>query len=208
MLYFLASLIGLLLSKEQIPLGRLLSTLFINASLVFMISIINRKRGGNWADSLGMGFRNLRKLPLAPVFYLAIIPFLMLTSLIYHQLLEVVFNLEVELQDITRFLSGEGTWLKACFILTAILVGPVVEELIFRGIVFSYLVKRAGLKAGILLVSLLFAAIHFHLPSFLPLALLSAALCVAYWRTGSLWVSIGIHMIFNSVSIIALQALK
>ena len=46
---------------------------------------------------------------------------------------------------------------------------------------------------------------HFHLPSFAALFLLSGALCLAYWRTGSLWVSIGMHTIFNAVSILALN---
>ena len=82
---------------------------------------------------------------------------------------------------------------------------PLYEEVLFRGVLFPYLTKRAGLAGGTLLVSALFALLHFHLPSMAPLFLLSIALCLAYWRTGSLWVNIGIHAIFNATSILALN---
>lgn len=75
----------------------------------------------------------------------------------------------------------------------------------FRGILFPFLVQRVGLKWGIVAVSALFAVIHLHVPSMLALFLLSAGLCVAYWRTGSLWVSIGMHAIFNGVTILLLK---
>ncbi len=69
----------------------------------------------------------------------------------------------------------------------------------------DYFVKRAGMSVAVIVVSVLFALMHFHLPSFVPLFMLSAILCLTYWRTSSLWTSIGVHMIFNAVSILALN---
>ena len=201
LLYGLASFAGLLFYEEQIPTAQLAITLLIYSILTGVIATINRRHGGR----LGLGIENLRKLILAPLFYLAFIPFLLLASKGYHLLLEAISGSELELQEVAKRVSGEHSWLEVGYILMAIFIAPIYEELIFRGVAFPYFVKRAGLKGGIVLVSLLFALLHFHLPSFLPLALLSAALCLAYWRTGSLWVSIGMHMIFNGVTILALN---
>ncbi len=205
LLYFLASFTGLLFYEEQIPVARLGITILIYCILVAVIAVINRKRGGNWATSLGMGKSNLSKLLLAPVFYLALIPFLMLIAKGWHVLLELIFRAEPQLQEVAEIVSSQLTWLEISYILMAIFGAPIYEEFMFRGIIFPYFVKRMGLRNGIILVSFLFALMHFHLPSFIPLALLSAALCLAYWRTGSLWVSIGMHMIFNAVTILALN---
>jgi membrane protease YdiL (CAAX protease family) len=205
LLYFLASFVGLFFYEEQIPLVRLAITLLIYGIVATIITLINHKRGGTWKSSSGMGFRQMKTLALSPVFYLALIPFLMLISKAYHLLLQHVFGMEMALQEVAQIVTQEISWLQILYMLMAIFVAPLYEEMMFRGLVFPYLVKRAGLARGTVLVSLLFALMHFHLPSFVPLFLLSAALSLAYWRTGSLWVSIGMHTIFNAVSILALN---
>jgi membrane protease YdiL (CAAX protease family) len=205
LLYFLASFIGLFFYEDQIPLVQLIVTLVIYSIVVAVITLINRRRGGSWKTSCGMGVRQLRKLAISPLLYLAFIPFLMLISKGYHLLLEYFLGSELELQDVAQIVSQELSWLQILYIIMAIVVAPVYEELLFRGIVFPFMVKRIGLVGGTFLVSIFFAALHAHLPSVVPLFLLSAALCLAYWRTGSLWVSIGIHTIFNAVSILALN---
>jgi membrane protease YdiL (CAAX protease family) len=204
-LYFLVSFVGMFFCEDQIPLVQLITTIVIYSIIVILITLINRKRGSSWEASCGMGAHQLRKLFISPILYLAFIPFLMVISKGYHQLLEYIFGAEVELQEVAQLIAEESSWLKTLYIGMVILIAPLYEELLFRGIVFPYVVKRTGLVGGTLLVSLFFALLHFHLPSVVPLFLLSAALCLAYWRTGSLWVSIGIHTIFNTVSIFALN---
>ena len=204
LLYFLTSFVGLFFYEEQLPLARLVATLLIYTSVVLLIAHVNRQRGGSWANNFGMGFRQLKKLVLSPVLYLAFIPFLILAARAWHLFLQDVLGLEIELQKVAQVIVQDLSWLQILYILTAVFIAPFFEELIFSGMVFPYLVKHAGLAKGTVLVSLLFAAMHFHLPSFLPLSLLSAVLCLAYWRTGSLWVGIGMHAIFNGVSILAL----
>jgi membrane protease YdiL (CAAX protease family) len=205
LLYFAAMFTGRFFYEDQIPLAKLIITLSIYSLLVLLIGAINHRRGGSWKASLGMGFSNLWKIRFAPVIYLAAIPFIMLISKAWHLLLERMLSSEVELQEVAKVVSGELNWLGVLYILTAILVAPVYEEMMFRGVIFPYLVKRAGLVPGVVLVSVLFALMHFHLPSFVPLLLLSGVLSLSYWRTGSLWTSIGIHMIFNAVTILVLN---
>lgn len=205
LLYFVAAFSGQFFYEEQIPFVRLMITLCIYTILMVLIGFTNKRNGGNWTESLGMGFSNLRKLLFAPAVYLAVIPFIILVSKGYHLLLEQLSSSELELQEVAQIVSGNLNWLEILYMLTAVFVAPVYEELMFRGVIFPYCVKRAGLIPATMAVSVLFAVMHFHLPSFVPLLMLSAVLCLAYRHTGSLWTSIGVHMIFNAISILALN---
>ena len=206
LLYFLASFVGLVFYEEQIPLVRLVITFMIYAAVMILITGINRKRGDSWSGGFGMGLRQLKTLALAPLVYLAALPLLLLASNISLLLLKHLFGIDPELQDVAKIFAGAPSVLKVLYTVMAIGAAPLYEEIMFRGLVFPYFVKHTSLAQGTLLVSILFAVMHFHLPSFAPLLLLSAVLCLAYWRTGSLWVSIGVHVIFNAVSIFMLNS--
>jgi membrane protease YdiL (CAAX protease family) len=203
LLYALASGVGIFFYEEQIPLVRLVVTLLIYSIIILLAAAIFRRRGRSFSQSMGM--RNLNALALSPVFYIAVIPFIMLAAKGYHLLLEFVQGSEPELQDIAHIVSGDLSWLAIAYMVTAIFAAPVYEEVLFRGILFPFAVKKLGLAGGCIVVSLLFAALHYHTPAFVPLFLLSLVLCLFYWRTESLWASIGIHVIFNAVNILALN---
>ncbi|NIM08754.1 MAG: CPBP family intramembrane metalloprotease, partial [Planctomycetales bacterium] len=51
----------------------------------------------------------------------------------------------------------------------AVAVAPVAEEVLFRGFAYPALKQRYGMWRGLVIVSLLFAVVHFHTPSVLPL---------------------------------------
>lgn len=192
--------------EEQLSLAQLAGTLLLYFIILAAMIQITRRHGESWASSYGMSVQQLKKVLFSPVLYLATMPFLMLATLGWHQLLEKGMGMEFELQEVVQFIAKEHSLLKVFYILTAIVVAPFFEELLFRGLLFPYLVKRAGLAGGTILVSLFFALIHFHLPSMVPLFLFSIVLCLAYWRMSSLWVCIGMHALFNAVSIVALSA--
>jgi membrane protease YdiL (CAAX protease family) len=206
LLYFMASFVGLFFYEDQIPLARLGTALVIYLILLCLIAGINHKHKKARPMESGMGMDQIKTLFWAPIFYLAVIPLMMLASRGYQLLLEYFFEMEVELQEVAQHVVlQELTWLETVYILMAIFVAPIFEELVFRGVVFPYCVKRIGLASSTVLVSILFSLMHFHLPSAFPLFLLSGALCLAYWRTGSLWVSIGMHAIFNTITVLALN---
>lgn len=205
LLYLLASGSGRFFYEEQLPTARLIIIVSIYALLVSATGAINRKRGVTWEEGFGMGSGQLKLLRFSPMLYLAAIPFLMLATQGYHWLLYHWFGAELTMQDAAQAISEERSWLETGYILAAIVVAPIYEELIFRGILFPYISKHIGVTGGVLAVSILFGLIHFHVPSILPLFLLSVVLCLAYWRTGSLWVSIGIHAIFNAIGALAIK---
>ena len=88
-----------------------------------------------------------------------------------------------------------------------VLVGflaPAGEELYFRGLIYRWLRDQWGPAPAAPLSALLFAGAHFYypLPHMLLVALLGLVLAIAYERSGSLWVPIGIHAAQNTTVVI------
>lgn len=106
-------------------------------------------------------------------------------------------------QPIVDFLLGNPGWRERLAVLAvAVVAAPVTEELIFRGCLYGMARARWGRPAGILLTSLVFAAIHGHAPSFAGLTILAVGLALVYERCGSLWAPILLHAGFNALTIV------
>lgn len=112
---------------------------------------------------------------------------------------------EVPLQEVSQVLLTPAIWpVRTALLFVAIVIAPVFEEIVFRGILLPLAVQRAGFWPGMILTALIFSGIHFHLPSFAPLFLFSIGLGLAYARTRSLLVPVGMHILFNAVSLLGL----
>jgi membrane protease YdiL (CAAX protease family) len=85
-------------------------------------------------------------------------------------------------------------------------LGPVVEELTFRGLGFS-LLARFGLWPAVLLVGAAFALAHGLLNAFPELALFGCALAWLRAHTDSVYPGIVLHSLFNAIALIAAVAL-
>lgn len=89
------------------------------------------------------------------------------------------------------------------FVLVAVIMAPLFEEIIFRGFLFRGFANSWGWLWGAIFSAAIFGAAHAQLDVFLPLASLGFVLAWAYRRTGSLWTCITMHAIFNLVAVAA-----
>lgn len=97
------------------------------------------------------------------------------------------------------------TWPKVVLLIVFVGLGaPLVEELFYRGIVQSSLVRSLGPVLGIGLASVIFGAVHLSLIEFAPLAAVGAGLGYLYWRTGRLLPAIIAHATFNLFTLVNL----
>ncbi|MEO6462563.1 MAG: CPBP family intramembrane glutamic endopeptidase, partial [Candidatus Eisenbacteria bacterium] len=85
---------------------------------------------------------------------------------------------------------------------TAGIVGPVVEELVFRGFLLTRWARRFGVRSGVVFSALLFGLLHFALA---PLGAFALGLVAAvlYLRTRSLVAPILAHATANSTIVFA-----
>lgn len=89
-------------------------------------------------------------------------------------------------------------------VLMAVVLAPIVEETVFRGVLFQALRRRWGLFPGMFVSGAVFAVMHTELsePLYLfALWLLGIWLAAAFHRTGTLLVPILGHATFNGVAI-------
>lgn len=110
----------------------------------------------------------------------------------------------VDQQVLQEALSG-GTSLVLA-IIVAVVLAPIAEEILFRGVLFQALRMRVGLWPAAVTSSILFTFVHVEIVMSQPLALvglfgLGVLLAWAFHRTGSLLVPIIGHAVFNAVSI-------
>jgi membrane protease YdiL (CAAX protease family) len=77
------------------------------------------------------------------------------------------------------------------------LLVPLAEELLFRGVVQTYLVKRLGAAAGILISSLWFALLHMDVAFFAPLFVIGIGLGWIRHRYQSIWGAVVLHAVNN-----------
>jgi membrane protease YdiL (CAAX protease family) len=82
------------------------------------------------------------------------------------------------------------------------LVGPVVEELLFRGGIFRGLRRQHGPVSTILGISFFFALAHREPRNFLPDFLGGLAMGYMRWASGSLWPALLLHAAFNTTSVV------
>lgn len=82
-------------------------------------------------------------------------------------------------------------------------LAAVGEELLFRGLLQRLFIKLfKSPLAGIIITAFLFSAMHLQFYGFLPRFLLGVILGLVYWYSGSLWVAIIAHFIYDAVLII------
>lgn len=89
-------------------------------------------------------------------------------------------------------------WQAASFFALAGLLIPLFEELFWRGIVLTAMLRSGSAALAIIVSSLLFAATHIGVPDSVPaIFFLGLGLGYAYYRTRSLWASVVMHAVFN-----------
>lgn len=95
-------------------------------------------------------------------------------------------------------------------VLTAVLVAPVVEEALFRGLLLRAVMLRAGFWTGAIVSSVLFGVLHAvqgpNLPSVVLLGASTLAFglvqCLLVRRTGTIGTAIGVHSLTNGLAIV------
>jgi uncharacterized protein len=105
------------------------------------------------------------------------------------------------LQDVLA--GGAATFLA---VVAAVVMAPIAEEVLFRGLMFQALRRRLGLWPAALLSSLAFTLVHVEILTSQPVALaglfvLGVVFAWSFHRSGSLVVPILAHAVFNGVSL-------
>jgi membrane protease YdiL (CAAX protease family) len=111
-------------------------------------------------------------------------------------------EIQPEMQSTVEALhsSVSPVWVIA-FGVVSIILAPVVEEIVFRGVLYPVLKQQFALPAVAWLVSVfVFGASHLNLQAFLPLSVLALMLTWLYEKTDNLLAPICAHAVFNAIN--------
>ena len=98
------------------------------------------------------------------------------------------------------FQSGSSPWL---IFLTGIIIAPLVEEIFFRGFVFTGLREKYGWIPAALISAGLFAAVHLQPITIPPIFLMGLIFAYLYQRTESIWPAVIMHFATNTLGLAA-----
>ena len=144
--------------------------------------------GRNPAKDFGQSLQALLTL-LWPVLLL-----LLLSSSLY-----LALGLPLKPQPaLLKFLEARELGQMIPFLVYALVIAPVWEEVFFRGTLFPWLAGRLPVSQAQWLSALAFGAVHLHGPTLIPLTVFGALLAGIYRSTGSLVPAILVHSLFNA----------
>ncbi|MDQ1610977.1 MAG: protease family protein [Pyrinomonadaceae bacterium] len=112
--------------------------------------------------------------------------------------------------DIDKIISSSNA-ARFSLAFLAVATAPIVEETVYRGVLFPPLARAAGMKWGIVIVSLMFAGIHYvqywnNVGVIAAVTVLSFALTWVRARTGRLLPCFAIHAAFNGIQAVIIVA--
>jgi membrane protease YdiL (CAAX protease family) len=166
-------------------------------AVIFIIyfTVIRRKEP---LAALGISARNfLKNVFYGVVGYIALIPGLVLILAAIAVIINITKYVPERQPVVELFLKEKGVAFLTYSSLFAAIIGPMIEELFFRGFLYSALKKYTGIFWAMTATASLFAALHAHIVGFFPIMALGMLLAYIYEKTGTLVSSITVHMIHN-----------
>lgn len=115
----------------------------------------------------------------------------------------MLFGQEPEAQSLIDMMLASDTPRATALAVLAVTVvlGPFAEEVLYRGVVLSALMRRRGRVVSVLVSSAFFSLLHLHLPAAAALFMAGAMFAVAYIGSGSILAATAMHSAFNAANI-------
>ncbi|HEX3857577.1 MAG TPA: CPBP family intramembrane glutamic endopeptidase [Verrucomicrobiae bacterium] len=173
---------------------------FQGASWV-LISFFLRQHQTGWREAFGFRGPRLKHALLTAVgFIIVVLPVVLLLQGASIHALEK-FGWPPEDQAAVKLVTdAKSLWTTIYLGVFAVVIAPVAEEFIFRGMLFPFVKQLGWPRLAWLGVSFLFALIHLNAPTFVPLFAFALALTWLYEKTDNLLAPITAHALFNAAN--------
>ena len=183
----------------------ILGTYGLHGAILVSILLLRWKVPGLYGESLNRPYkmRTASLLLVTTAHFIKFLPLLWLVFLLLAAFFQKIGHEPApqRLVELMRQAADHRPMHFAGLAFGAIIMAPLAEETLFRGYIHRFLRAKTGLPAAALANSLLFAAIHVNIASFVPLFILSLLLTYVYEKTGSLLAPIIFHALFNAFTV-------
>jgi membrane protease YdiL (CAAX protease family) len=175
---------------------------------IVLVHFFLREQKLTWLEAFGFRSNTGHALLLGACVGMIALPAVLGMQSISAHLLESV-KVEAHEQEAVHLLRNTQGWMNWVVLgIATIVVAPVAEELLFRGILYPWIKRARGQQVALWTTAILFGVIHFNLPTLLPLVFLALVLVWIYEHTGNLLACIATHSLFNAANFVALYLLQ
>ncbi len=87
-------------------------------------------------------------------------------------------------------------------ILSVGIVGPITEELLFRGLIFDRLDRYLGTRPAVIISALIFGAVHLNMVQFIYATIIGILFAYFYSRYRNIWIPIIAHITVNMAGVV------
>lgn len=191
-------------SPDSFP-NLLLSTLSVQGVTWIFIFFFLKLHQVDWRKAFGLQNADLKKSLLLAVGVL--LPTLLVVLPLQYLCAITLQRLGYQpgtQKAVEMMLTARSTGAVVYFGFFAVVIAPVAEEFIFRGMLYPFIKQLGWPKLAWFGVSLLFAAIHADLAIFVPLFVLASILTWLYEKTDCLLAPILVHSLFNATNLVVL----
>jgi len=179
----------------------LMGTLGFQGVTWLLIGFFLRQHQVGWGKAFGFhGPQLSRTLLMAVLLGIAILP---VAWGLQYLSVEVLSRLgwPPEEQVAVALISGaKSWWLKLYLGGFAVVLAPVAEEFIFRGMLYPFVKQLGSPRSAFFGTSAVFALIHLDVDTLVPLFVLALALTWLYEKTDNLLAPIVAHALFNAAN--------
>ena len=103
------------------------------------------------------------------------------------------------IDSLTGLPSQDWTWLLITLVVT-VLIAPLGEEFVFRGLLMNLWIRERGVWAGVILSSIAFGLFHFQRAPFATG--FGVIMAIVYLKTKSLWPCVLLHAAYNLTAVL------
>ncbi len=183
--------------------AQVIGFLSIHGLAVLWVSMFLAEHDLTWAEAFGFRCAPGRSIGTALVTMIFAWP---LATLVIAMLVAMALKWmgwDPELQVTVSFIKrNPPTWQLAVTGFTAIVLAPIAEETLFRGILYTTLKQRGFRHLAWWGNAVLFGIIHTNVTALLPMVFLGLVWTWLYERTGNLLAPMVGHMMFNAISFV------
>lgn len=184
----------------------LLGGLVFHGTGLLLIHRLVRQTGGTWPAAFGLGRDPRRALLTGVAGAIVVLPPAWGLQSLCTLLLEAAGRAPAAQQAVELLIRDGSLSTRAIIATFAVGLAPIVEEALFRGLLYPLVRDLGRPRTALWGTAVLFGAIHMNAAAFLPLTLFGAALAWLYRRTGNLLAPIAAHATFNLAPFVLLAA--
>jgi len=186
-------------SKDLVSFA--LGTFIYQGVVLVLVHIFLQQHEMSWNNAFGFRQPRLaRAIFLGALVSILVLPVALSLAGLTERLIRA-FGSAPEIQQPVKMVM-EATSVRQLIVhgLAAVIFAPIVEEIIFRGVLYPAVKRYSSPRAALWGVSLLFALTHMNLTALIALTVLGIILTFLYETTNNLVTPIVAHSVFNAVN--------